>query len=728
MATGYCPPTNRGIPGSPRGISMRWRALVGALSVAAGLAVGGSPLAAQVAPLKVMGLKFDGNKSIEGKVLASGISTTASGWFARTPPFKWLGLGEKRYFNEREFVADVLRIQVIYKFSGFLEVQVDTVVRRSADAVKVTFKIVEGPPVLVTDLDVVGMDSVRNSNTVADNLPLRVGKPLNRYLLAASADSLVRRLRNRGYPAALALKNFQLNADTREAQVTLNVLPGPLSRIGLIRIEGTSPVDTSFVRKMIPAKTGRLFAQDELFISQRNLYRTELFQFASVGIDSSSYQPTDSVVPLLARVREGRIHRIRGSAGYGTTDCFRGTAGWRARNFFGSARIFDLSGRLSKVGVAGPLDANLSESICGELAQDSIGSDQLNYNITASVERPGFLGPLNTGTYSVFADRRSEFKIYLRDEIGTSITFRREGLRRLPVSLSYKLSYGKTEASSETFCAFFSACTGEDIAQLRQSQFLATITAGVSMRRANSLIDPTRGHVLLSEGTVSSRYFGSSSTQEFIKVLGDGAWYRELDRDIVLSWRIRLGAIFAPRVNFTSQAVSFIPPDERFYAGGPNDVRGFSRNELGPVVYVVETAETDSARILQLIDHDSLRVRFSATGGNTLVVGNVELRIPSPLLASRMRLAFFVDAGTVWERSQTDVALPALRFTPGFGFRVATPLGPARLDIAYNGYERQPGALYRASRATGDLEKIHDSFTSGRRSSVTFQFAIGQPF
>ena len=34
---------------------------------------------------------------------------------------------------------------------------------------------------------------------------------------------------------------------------------------------------------------------------------------------------------------------------------------------------------------------------------------------------------------------------------------------------------------------------------------------------------------------------------------------------------------------------SFIPPEHRFYAGGPSDVRGFHRNELGPVVYVVET-------------------------------------------------------------------------------------------------------------------------------------------
>ncbi|MEO8294787.1 MAG: BamA/TamA family outer membrane protein [Gemmatimonadota bacterium] len=677
----------------------------------------------------VMGLKFQGNKSINAAVLSAGISTTPSGWFRRAFPFKYLGLGEKRYFNETEFLKDVLRVQAIYKLSGFYEVKVDTVVQRDPETVKVTFKITEGNPVIVTDMAVTGLDSVRNRSSVDGRLPLQEGHPFNRFQMSASSDSIVKRLRNRGYPAASILRSFQSDSITREAKVELNVTTGPLSRVGSIRVEGTSPIDTSFVRKMIPARPGRLFSQDELFISQRNLYRTELFQFSSVGIDSTVYKQTDSMIPLLARVREGRLHRARWLLGYGTTDCFRGSAAWRARNFSGGGRILDLSGRLSKVGVAGALDANLQDSfLCGQLKKDSIGSDKLNYNLTAALDQPGFFGPLNTLTYSVFAERRSEFKIYLRDEIGSSIQLRREGLRRVPLTLTYKLSYGKTEASGATFCAFFSACTQQDIGLLSKSQFLGTLTAGIAVPRANSLTDPTRGYVLSAEGTLSSRLLGSSSTQEFVKLVGDAAWYRELDKDIVLSWRLRFGTIFAPQISVASQSVSFIPPDERFYAGGPNDVRGYQRNELGPVVYVVETDSTDPTFILDQINKGKLAVRFSATGGNTLAVGNVELRLPSPIFAQRMRLALFVDGGSVWERGQGSLAPPTVRITPGFGFRIATPLGPARLDIAYNGYDRPPGALYRSSLQTGALDLISPNFTSGTRSNITFQFAIGQPF
>jgi outer membrane protein assembly factor BamA len=447
-----------------------------------------------------------------------------------------------------------------------------------------------------------------------------------------------------------------------------------------------------------------------------------------VQIDSTYFPPGDSTVPLVARIRPGRGHRARASVGYGTTDCFRGGAGWRARNWSGGGRILDLSGRLSKVGVAAPFDASLQNSICGQLADDSVGSAKLNYNLTASVEQPGLLGSLNTATLSLFADRRSEFKTYLREEIGGSFTFRREGLKRIPVSLSYKLSYGGTTASAANFCAFFSACTAEDVDLLRQKRFLGTLTGSVAWPRVNNVLDPSKGYFHTVEAVVSSRLLGSARTQEFVKLTANGAWYRELDRDIVLSWRLRLGTIFAPQVEFTSQAVNFVPPEERFYGGGPNDVRGFQRNELGPLVYVVETNLTNPDSIFARIDRGSLPVRFSATGGNTLAIGNVELRIPSPILSNRMRIAFFVDGGTVWERGKEELAPASLRITPGFGFRIGTPLGPARLDIAYNGYERQPGALYRSSLVTGDLVKIADNFTSGKRSNLTFQFAIGQPF
>jgi outer membrane protein assembly factor BamA len=138
---------------------------------------------------------------------------------------------------------------------------------------------------------------------------------------------------------------------------------------------------------------------------------------------------------------------------------------------------------------------------------------------------------------------------------------------------------------------------------------------------------------------------------------------------------------------------------------------------------VTETA-LDSAGSLDQVPPDSILV--SATGGNALSVANVELRFPSPLFRNRLRLAAFVDAGTVFQRG-SDVSPRYIVVTPGIGFRVITPLGPARLDIAYNGYSLQSGPLYEARR-NGELVKLQDSYQKARTGNFTFHFAVGQPF
>ncbi|HEU5455861.1 MAG TPA: BamA/TamA family outer membrane protein, partial [Nocardioides sp.] len=128
-----------------------------------------------------------------------------------------------------------------------------------------------------------------------------------------------------------------------------------------------------------------------------------------------------------------------------------------------------------------------------------------------------------------------------------------------------------------------------------------------------------------------------------------------------------------------------------------------------------------------LDDIDPGDLRFSATGGNTLLVGNVELRFPAPVFRGRLRLAAFVDAGSVWQLGVDDAPPSAFRITPGFGVRLATPLGPARLDVGFNPYERQPGALY-VETDEGDLLLVTPDFSAPKRRGYTIHFAVGNPF
>jgi outer membrane protein assembly factor BamA len=194
---------------------------------------------------------------------------------------------------------------------------------------------------------------------------------------------------------------------------------------------------------------------------------------------------------------------------------------------------------------------------------------------------------------------------------------------------------------------------------------------------------------------------------------------------VVLSWRVKGGIIFSPTVAVAGESGAFVPPDQRFYAGGPNDVRGFDRNELGPVVYVVPRTHVDDVGT-DSISPDSVRV--AATGGNRLAVANIELRVPSPILRSRLRLAAFVDVGGVWQHGGIE-RTALIRVTPGIGLRVATPLGPARLDVGYNPYKLQPGTLFQFDPA-GNLTPVagQGSYILPRSRRFAIHIAVGQPF
>jgi outer membrane protein assembly complex protein YaeT len=666
-------------------------------------------------------LNFEGNRAIPDEVLAAAIVTTNSSWFATVFLFRWLGLGAKRYFDDEEFRRDVVRISVLYKRSGYPDAVIDTLVQRTPVDVYITLKIHEGTPIRVTTLTITGLDSVpaRRRRGVLLDLPLRVGDPFNRFVMQATADSITRRLRDRGYPSARVFTAFEADKEAKAATVTLEADPDGAAVIGRISVVGAHRVDTAVVRKLLVSRTGRRYSQEELFESQRNLYESDLFRLATVNIDSAAYHSGDSTVPLLVQVNESKPRRIRSGLGYATYDCFRGSLGWTTRNFLGAGRILDLTSRVSKVGVGDPLNWGLDKNICNTSSEDSIGSRKVNYYLGLSVRRPAFLSPNNAITVSLFTERSSEYKVYLRQDAGVSVALTRTTPRlRNPLSLTYTLSYGRTTATALSFCSVFAACTSDVVGPLRENLFLATLTALGTFPRVNSPVDPTRGRIGSVEVTYSSKYIGSSSLQQFTRFVAGMSWYRPLSRDVVLSWRLRGGLIFSPTLDVANVSGAFIPPDQRFYAGGPNDVRGFQRNELGPVVYVVP------------VGFDSVpdSVRVAATGGNTFVLGNVEIRVPSPVFRSRLRLAAFVDAGGVWQRQGLSSGR-LVRVTPGVGIRIATPLGPARLDVAYNPYKLQPGTLFQFD-TLGTLTPVpgEGSYVLPRNRKYTIHIAVGQAF
>ena len=134
------------------------------------------------------------------------------------------------------------------------------------------------------------------------------------------------------------------------------------------------------------------------------------------------------------------------------------------------------------------------------------------------------------------------------------------------------------------------------------------------------------------------------------------------------------------------------------YAGGANSVRGFYQNELGSLLYIAQNYDTvvvnDST---YLRSPNGVRpYRVVPRGGTALVVTNFEYRIPDAFFPQLLQWAFFTDGGEVWTRGApgAGLALSQVKWTPGVGIRVFTPVGPLQVNVGYNRYGQPPGAIY----------------------------------
>jgi translocation and assembly module TamA len=101
-----------------------------------------------------------------------------------------------------------------------------------------------------------------------------------------------------------------------------------------------------------------------------------------------------------------------------------------------------------------------------------------------------------------------------------------------------------------------------------------------------------------------------------------------------------------------------IPLNERFYAGGPNSLRGFGYQLVGP------------------LDSDG-----DPTGGRLKLVWNlVEIR---QAVYKMIGLALFADVGDILWQPEA-FRLGNIRTSAGVGLRANTPIGIMRLDYGVN--------------------------------------------
>lgn len=662
------------------GRTVRAAALAAAL-----LAVGPGAVQPQLVAPEVRRLEFVGNETFPDDSLARAIRTTRTEcrswvfWFPLPLCLLDIGFAQRRAeLDEREIPRDVARLQIWYQRRGFRDATVQGAVLPTSERdVTVRFAIDEGRPVLAESIAFVGAADVEDEGLL-DDLPVRPGDRWSILALDATRDTLVRRLRNGGYPHADVLRQTTFPADDPYvARVTFEIEPGVRARYGPIGVSGNRHLSASTVLRTLPFRTGDPYRLDQLAEGQARLFGLELVNSASITQELGSGR--DSIVPLSVQVQEGDPYRVRAGGGWTTAECGNVEARWTSRNFLGGGRVLQLRGRLSNL-----LTREFRDLLCQQSGSGRFAD--LTWVTAADFAQPWIFSTRNRFNASLFAERQSVPDIFIREAVGVQLALVRAVGPRTPLTLSYRPELSSLDAAEVLLCTGLLVCTSEDIDVLTSAQRLAPIGLNLTRDHSNSLLNPTAGYRLIVDLEHASDWTGSEFRYDRAAV--EGTWYSELTRSTVLAARVRGGWVGS---SGGSGPTGITPPQKRFYAGGANSVRGFAQSRLGPRVLVVDPvplldslgAGCAPAQVIDLsCDATGAEASFRsrATGGTRVLEGNVEVRFA---LGREFEWVAFTDAGQVWGSDQR-VAYEDLELTPGLGLRWLSPVGPIRVDLGYN--------------------------------------------
>ncbi|MFL5619986.1 MAG: outer membrane protein assembly factor [Gemmatimonadaceae bacterium] len=661
---------------------------------------------------EVRSLKFRGNHAFRSSELALRVSTTPSSFWRRTLRV----VGKRRCLDSDELRLDVGRLRLFYNRHGYYSAAVDTSVVANADSsVRVTFLIAEGPPVLVDTLRITGLDSATTPIASTRELDLRPGVVFDRTRLQSAIDSIKSRLRNHGFPRADVAASYTVY-DTigHHARVALEVIPGPRAEIGEIRVSNEplpgapQRLSNSTVLRLLSVSRGDEYSEHALGDAQRELYQSDLFRHVEVRLAPDSAQPKadSSHVTLDVVLRENFVRQVDTEVGWAVLDCFKGRALLVDKNFLGEARRLELTAQVSKIGHA-ENTRFASGNLCSSQMDKDPFSSRVNYFVSSTFRLPTLFGLRGSPAISVYSERRGEYQAFLRTTvIGGEASLTRDLRHELPLRLAYSLEYGRTDAQPALLCAVFNRCDSESRALLTGSNRpLAVASAHLDRLRSDNPVNPRSGTALRLDLRGAWKEIGSDDDLQFVKGLADGSYYRPLSPGVTFAARLRLGSVLGRNFSF-GNAVGFVPPEERLYAGGAASVRGFQQNELGDLIYIAEAEPRrtpGAADTLFFEDTSGEFRRVVPVGGNSLIVANMELRFRSIFYPELIQYTAFLDGGSVWQRGRdlgsatpalSAFSLSRLRWTPGAGVRVFTPVGPFQMNVGYNPYRRPAGALF----------------------------------
>jgi outer membrane protein insertion porin family len=605
--------------------------------------------------VSVRRVTFIGNDSVSDDELRAVMFTGNPGFFA---------FGSGGPFRQDAFERDMAVISALYYDRGYLQVSINTprvMLTPDRNGVELSITIDEGPRYKIRRFRVFERDTEgKEIEPVGGRRKLRTliraesGDYFNRAQLLEDLQAVRTLYRDEGFANVLADPETTLDPGSREVDVVVPILRGPLVHFGRIEVQGNTKTRDKVIRRELEIVEGDKFSETNLERSRRRVTALGYFE----RVDLTTQDEGSDRISVLVEVAEKPTGTFQVGAGFSSIENFIATAQIQQANLFGNGQSLSLNAQLS--GIRTLINVRYFEP----------------YLLDSSV---GF-------TVDLFEQLRI-YNDFSQGTRGGALTF---GYPLIDPELSASLTYTlqRDTVSTETTSTFLqggtslSAFNRLPLANLFNDGITSSLRPALTWDTRDNRLFPTSGVYL--RGSTEIAVAGLGSTNEFLRNRFTGRFYYPLGGGFVLKLNTEAGLV-------TSPSADGVPIFARFFLGGIVDVRGFRFRSLGPRAPLTESTDPNSVPI----------VNGANIGGNLMFYDNLELEFPI-LEDVGIRGVLFTDAGNAWNlegvycqagaRPLYDELNPCfnfpndllnLRTSYGFGLRWFSPLGPLRFEYGF---------------------------------------------
>ena len=609
----------------------------------------------------------------------------------RTPHWLSWYKQDDRYARET-LSGDLEKLRSYYMDRGYANFRVESTqvaIAPEKDDMFITVNVSEGDVFKVSDVKLAG-NLVVSEPELRRLLQIKAGDTYSRKQITASTEAISARLGLDGYAFAKIDPVPQANNDTKEISLTFLVEPGNRVYVRRVNFNGTTGVNDEVFRREMRQLEGAYLSNAAVDRSKQRIQRLPFIE--KVEVENTPVPGTPDLVDVNFEIKEGLPGQFGGGIGYSESQSVILNGNFVHSNFMGTGNRIAAeinSGRYSKSYSFSHTDPYTT--VDGLSRTISFGYRDITQFTSATSD-------FDTQTATVGMDYGYPITEFQSLRFGVSVQQAElvtSSLNSAPEAIDWVRNNGDTS----TRVASYEDVNGNPVPyNIYGSKFNTyELTLGWGYDSRNRAIFADRG----MRHRVNFGYTLPGSEVEYWTASYDYLQFIPIWRGFTLMFNAEVA--YGQALGDTTA----MPPYRNFFAGGPDSVRGYRENRLGPQDFY-----------------------GNPYGGNLRTVAQTEILLPMPeKWRNSARFSLFYDIGNVFSTEDINFV------SPGDGLDPTTRV-PADYDFSYDALKHSAGVAVQWLAPLGVFRFSYAIPLNARKERPDrygdekegFQFSIGQAF